>query len=188
MLSPSRPGVISFGSFQLDPETGSLEKNGVRVRLPRQPARILKILAQRAGEVVTREELRDELWGSDTFVDFEHGLTAAINKLRQMLEDSAEKPRFIETLPAQGYRFVAAVRVQGPGLARDPSPPVVKAPPPPATMQRWRMLLLSAGLSLGFLAACLFLARRETPKYPPLAAKFVITPPDGSVFQPAGGR
>ena len=114
MLSPSRSGVISFGSFQLDPETGSLEKHGVRVRLPRQPARILKILAQRAGEVVTREELRDELWGSDTFVDFEHGLNAAINKLRQVLGDSAEKPRFIETLPGQGYRFVAAVRVEAP--------------------------------------------------------------------------
>src|SRR5581483_1388718 len=92
MLSPSRSGVISFGSFQLDPEAGSLTKHGVRVRLPRQPARILKILAQRAGEVVTREELRDELWGSDTFVDFEHGLNAGINKLRQMLGDSAEKP------------------------------------------------------------------------------------------------
>ena len=188
MLSPSRSGVISFGSFQLDPETGSLEKHGVRVRLPRQPARILKILAQRAGEVVTREELRDELWGSDTFVDFEHGLNAAINKLRQMLGDSAEKPRFIETLPGQGYRFVAAVRVEAPEPACDPTPPAVQATPPPPKMQRWPLLLACAGVSLGFLAAGLLLARREPPAHPPLPAKFVISPPNGAVFQPAGGR
>ena len=111
MLSPPPSGVISFGSFQLDPGTGSLEKHGIPVRLPRQPALILKVLAQRAGEVVTREQLREEVWGTDTFVDFEHGLNAAINKLRQTLGDSAEKPRFIETLPGRGYRFLAAVRL-----------------------------------------------------------------------------
>src|SRR5689334_3199434 len=171
MLSPSRSGVISFGSFQLDPETGSLEKHGARVRLPRQPARILKILAQRAGEVVTREELRAELWGSGTFVDFEHGLNAAINKLRQVLDDSAEKPRFIETLPGQGYRFVAAVRVEATGPSRDLTPPAVQATPPPPKMQRWPLLLACAGLSLGFLATGLFLARHEPPAHPQLPAK-----------------
>ena len=188
MLSPSRSGVISFGSFQLDPETGSLEKHGVGVRLPRQPARILKILAQRAGEVVTREELRDELWGSDTFVDFEHGLNAAINKLRQTLDDSAEKPRFIETLPGQGYRFIAAVRVEASDPARDLTPPAIQTPPQPPKMLRWPLLLACAGVSLGFLAAGLFLARREPPPRPPLPAKFEIFPPNGTVFQPAGER
>jgi Tol biopolymer transport system component/DNA-binding winged helix-turn-helix (wHTH) protein len=187
MLSPSRSGVITFGSFQLDPETGSLEKHGVRLRLPRQPARILKILAQRAGEVVTREELRAELWGSDTFVDFEQGLNAAINKLRQMLGDSAEKPRFIETLPGQGYRFVAAVRVEAPAPTRDPMPAVQASPQPPK-MQRWPLFVACAGASLGFLAAGLFLARREPPPHLSLPAKFVISPPNGSVFQPAGER
>ena len=188
MLSPSRSGVISFGSFQLDPETVSLDKHGVRVRLPRQPARILKILAQRAGEVVTREELRDELWGSDTFVDFEHGLNAAINKLRQVLDDSAEKPRFIETLPGQGYRFVAAVRIEAPAPARDLTLPAIQATPPPPKVQRRPLLLTCAGLSLGFLAASLFLGRREPPPHPPLPASFVISPPNGSVFQYAGER
>ena len=114
MPSKQQSGVISFGSFQLDPDTGSLEKHGVPVRLPRQPARILTFLAQRAGTVITREELREQVWSSDTFVDFEHGLNAAINKLRQALGDSAEKPRFIETLPGRGYRFVAAVRIEPP--------------------------------------------------------------------------
>ena len=112
MLSPPPSGIISFGSFHLDPRTGSLEKHGVPVRLPRQHALILKLLAQRVGEIVTREQLRDEVWGTDTFVDFEHGLNAAINKLRQTLGDSAEKPRFIETLPGRGYRFIAAVRLE----------------------------------------------------------------------------
>jgi Tol biopolymer transport system component/DNA-binding winged helix-turn-helix (wHTH) protein len=188
MLSPSRSGVISFGSFQLDPETGSLEKQGVRVRLPRQSARILKILAQRAGEVVTREELRDALWGSDTFVDFEHGLNAAINKLRQTLGDSTEKPRFIETLPGQGYRFVAAVRVEAPGLANDPEPPAVQATLPPPKMPSWSLLLACAGVGLGLLATGLLLARREPPVHPPLPATFVISAPNGTVFQPAGER
>ncbi|MBV9744024.1 MAG: PD40 domain-containing protein [Acidobacteriia bacterium] len=188
MLSPSRSGVISFGSFQLDPETGSLEKHGVRVRLPRQPARILKILAQRAGEVVTRDELRDKLWGNDTFVDFEHGLNAAMNKLRQTLGDSAEKPRFIETLPGQGYRFVAAVRVEVSEPTRDETSPTIQATPPPPKMQRWPLFLACAGLSLGLLAAVLFLARRLPPGRLPLPAKFVISPPNGSVFQPAGER
>jgi len=188
MLSPSRSSVISFGSYQLDPETGSLEKHGVRVRLPRQPARILKILAQRAGEVVTREELREELWGSDTFVDFEHGLNAAINKLRQVLGDSPEKPRFIETLPGQGYRFVAAVKGEAPEPARDPTSLGVQATPPAPKIQRWPLLLACVGLSLGFLAAGLFLGRREPLAHPPVPAKFVISPPNGVVFQPAGER
>jgi len=188
MQSTSRSGVISFGSFQLDSETGYLEKQGVRVRLPRQPARILKILAQRAGEVVTREELRDELWGNDTFVDFEHGLNAAINKLRQVLGDSAEKPRFIETLPGQGYRFLAAVRVEAPEPARDLTPPAIQETPSPPKVQRWPLLPACAGLSLGFLAAGLFLGRREPPAHPPFPATFVISPPHGSVFQHAGER
>jgi DNA-binding winged helix-turn-helix (wHTH) protein/Tol biopolymer transport system component len=187
MLSPSRSGVISFGSFQLDPETGSLEKQGVRVRLPPQSARILKILAQRAGEVVTREELREELWGSDTFVDFEHGLNAAINKLRQTLGDSTEKPRFIETLPGQGYRFVAAVRIEAPALASDSTPPAAQETPHPK-MQRWPRLLACAGVGLGLLVTGLLLARREPPAHAPLPATFVISSPNGTVFQPAGER
>jgi len=104
----------------------------------------------------------------------EHGLNAAINKLRQTLGDSTEKPRFIETLPGQGYRFVAAVRVEAPGLACDPTPLAVQATPPPPKMQRWPLLLACAGVSLGFLAAGLLLARREPPAYPPLPAKLAI--------------
>jgi DNA-binding winged helix-turn-helix (wHTH) protein len=103
---------VWFGPFRLDLAGGILEKRGIRVRLAKQPCQILAMLVSRPGEVVSREELRKELWGSDTAVDFEHGLNAAINKLRQALDDSAEKPRYIETLPGRGYRFLANLRAE----------------------------------------------------------------------------
>jgi DNA-binding winged helix-turn-helix (wHTH) protein len=197
MPSSQQPGVISFGSFQLDPDTGSLEKHGVRVRLPRQPARILTFLAQRAGTVITREELREQVWASDTFVDFEHGLNAAINKLRQALGDSAEKPRFIETLPGQGYRFVAAVRTEPPKQAtqeasapepvRALSPIQVPAPTPRGIS--WPVLLAVGALAAGLLVTATWvIARREPSPVRLLRAKFIIPAPDGFAFQPAGVR
>ncbi len=197
MPSTQQSGVISFGSFQLDPDTGSLEKHGVRVRLPRQPARILTFLAQRAGTVITREELREQVWASDTFVDFEHGLNAAINKLRQALGDSAEKPRFIETLPGHGYRFVAAVRIEPPKQSTEEAaaPEPVRAPSPiqvPVATPRglsWPVLLAFGGLAAGLLVAATWvIARRESSPVRPPPAKFIIPAPEGFAFQPAGPR
>jgi TolB-like protein/DNA-binding winged helix-turn-helix (wHTH) protein/Tfp pilus assembly protein PilF len=98
-----------FGSFEMDLRAGELRKHGVRIRLQTQPFQILGMLLQRPGEVVTREELRHALWPGDTFVDFDHGLNNAINRLRETLGDSAESPRFLETLPRRGYRFIAPV-------------------------------------------------------------------------------
>ena len=197
MPSKQQSGVISFGSFQLDPDTGSLEKHGVRVRLPRQPARILTLLAQRAGTVITREELREQVWSSDTFVDFEHGLNAAINKLRQALGDSAEKPRFIETLPGRGYRFVAAVRIEPPKVATQeaPAPEPVPAPSPIQVRQpaprrlSWPLLLAFGGLAAALLVVATWaIAHRETAAVHPLPATFTIPAPEGFAFQPAGVR
>ena len=99
--------LVRFGSFQLDLRTGELRKGGVRVNLPDQPCQVLKTLLERPGELVTRDELRQRLWPAETFVDFEHGLNAAVRRLRDALGDSAEKPRFVETLPRRGYRFIA---------------------------------------------------------------------------------
>ena len=99
---------IQFGPFLLDPHTHELWKHGVRLKLARQPFEILVILLDRPGQLVTREELRDQLWQADTFVDFDHSLNAAINKLREVLSDSADAPSYIETLPRRGYRFIAA--------------------------------------------------------------------------------
>jgi TolB-like protein/DNA-binding winged helix-turn-helix (wHTH) protein/tetratricopeptide (TPR) repeat protein len=100
-------GRARFGAFEVDFRSGELLKNGRRVRLQDQPLQVLAMLLERPGEVVSREELRQKLWPTDTFVDFDHGLNNAINRLRDALNDAADAPRFIETLPRRGYRFVA---------------------------------------------------------------------------------
>jgi TolB-like protein/DNA-binding winged helix-turn-helix (wHTH) protein/Tfp pilus assembly protein PilF len=104
-------GRLRFGIFEADLGTGELRKRGVRIRLQEQPFQVLSVLLTRPGELVTRDELRGRLWTADTFVDFEHGLNKAINKIREALGDSAESPRFIETVPRRGYRFIADVAV-----------------------------------------------------------------------------
>jgi TolB-like protein len=106
--SPSR-SPVRFGVFELDPDCGELRKQGLRIKLQEQPFQILQILLENPGRVVTREELQQRVWPSDTFVDFDHGVYNAIQKLRDALDDSAESPRFIETLARRGYRFIAAV-------------------------------------------------------------------------------
>src|SRR5579862_6135812 len=107
------PVVLRFGAFQLDRRAGELHKQGLRVKLQEQPFRVLAILIRRPGELVTREEFRSQIWPADTFVDFDNSLNTSINKLREALGDSAESPRFIETLPRRGYRFIAEVTADG---------------------------------------------------------------------------
>ncbi|MFZ0738777.1 MAG: winged helix-turn-helix domain-containing protein [Candidatus Acidiferrales bacterium] len=115
--NPHESSAVSFGAYQLDLRSGELFKGGFRIRLQQQPFQVLSILLEKPGEVVAREELQKRIWTADTFVDFEHGLNTAIKKLRQALNDDAERPRFIETLPRRGYRFIA--EVQGaPGISR----------------------------------------------------------------------
>ncbi len=109
MPQPNRK-IARFGVFELDLSVGELRKSGVRLRLQEQPFQMLVLLLERAGEVVTREELRQKLWPSDTFVDFDHSLNTAINKVREALGDSASRPRYIETLARRGYRFIAPVQ------------------------------------------------------------------------------
>jgi len=104
--SQSVCAVIRFGPFDADLQTQELRKHGVRLRLPRQSFQILKMLLERPGSLITREELRQVLWPSDTFVDFDHSLNAAVNRLREALGDSADEPRLVETLPRRGYRFI----------------------------------------------------------------------------------
>jgi Tol biopolymer transport system component/DNA-binding winged helix-turn-helix (wHTH) protein len=104
----SKPGV-RFGPFEVDLRAGELRKHGVKLKLVGQPIEVLAVLLECPGEVVTREELRTKLWSTDTNVDFDHGLHAAVNKLREALSDSAEEPKYVETLPRRGYRFIAPV-------------------------------------------------------------------------------
>jgi cholera toxin transcriptional activator len=111
MLAPqSNSKIARFGVFEADLAAGELRKNGVKLRLQEQPFQVLASLIERAGEVVSREELRRTLWPSDTFVDFDHSLNTAINKVRESLGDSASSPRYVETLARRGYRFVAPVQ------------------------------------------------------------------------------
>src|SRR6476660_5331055 len=106
----SPPQQLNFGSFAFDSLSGELRKHGVRVRLEGQPLQILATLIRQPGRVVTRDEFQQQLWKGGTFVDFEHGLNAAMSRLRQVLGDSAGQPRYIETLAGRGYRFVAPVQ------------------------------------------------------------------------------
>jgi DNA-binding winged helix-turn-helix (wHTH) protein len=154
--SSSVPSALRFGVFELDPKAGELRKNGMKVRLQGQPIDILVLLLQRPGEIVTREELQKDLWPADTFVDFEQGLNNAMVRLRAALDDDAESPHFIETLPRRGYRFIAAV--EGARIGNLPAEALnesvaKQAPSRPQTLRLTMLfggcvLLLGAGLYL----------------------------------------
>ena len=121
--------VLRFGPFEANFTTGELRKHGIRLKLQDQPFQVLKMLLARSGQLVTREEIRQTLWPSGTFVDFDNGLNAAVNRLREALGDSAEHPRFIETLPRRGYRFIGALD----GPAQEVQPGKASTPSLPAT-------------------------------------------------------
>src|SRR5437660_1649140 len=109
-------GTVRFGVFALDFKASELRKQGAKVKLQEQPFQILQILLQRPGEIVTREELRQKIWLSDTFVDFDHGINNAIKRLREALGDTAETPRYVETLPRRGYRFIGKIECDAPRM------------------------------------------------------------------------
>lgn len=110
-MERSGAGRYRFGVFEVDTVAGEVWRQGLRVRMHRQPFQVLCLLLRRSGEVVTREEIARELWPEGTFVDFEHGVNAAVNRLREGLRDKAAAPRYIETLPRRGYRFLGPVEV-----------------------------------------------------------------------------
>jgi len=122
-------GSVQFGPFELLLDTEELRKYGLPVKLSGQAIQILIVLASRPGQLVTREELQRKLWPGDSFGDFEHGLNAAVNKLREKLGDSATTPTYIETLPGRGYRFIFPL--EHPGTLPEPEPPQPESPRPP---------------------------------------------------------
>lgn len=149
--------VVRFGTFEADLRAGELHKRGVKVRIQEQPFQVLKALLQRPGELVTREELRSQLWRRDTFVDFDNGLNTSINKLREALGDSADNPRFVETVPRRGYRFIAPVAAdhgETPSIAAGAAP------------HRWtRTILIVAAVFV--VAAALGIAYLQRDRRPP---------------------
>jgi TolB-like protein/DNA-binding winged helix-turn-helix (wHTH) protein/Tfp pilus assembly protein PilF len=157
---------VRFGVFEADFRAGELRRSGVKIKLHAQPLAVLKILLERAGDVVTREELQQKLWGNNTFVDFDHGLNKTINKLRDALSDNADTPRYIETLPRRGYRFIAPVSLP------TPAPQLI---PPPPQKSGSRFTIWAAGAAMVLLAyAAYWLAFRNRASHPPPPEKAML--------------
>src|ERR1700736_5874852 len=146
-MSSNGTRIIQFGLFEVDRRAGELRRNGTRVKLQEQPFQILSLLLERPGEGVTREELQGRLWPADPFVDFDHSLNAAVRRLRDALGDSAENPRFVETVARRGYRFLAPVDGATPAVAS--SAPVTPKPAPDWRLAVAAGILLLAGIGVG---------------------------------------
>ncbi len=189
---PSVPsGRWRFGQFELDLSTRELRKNGLRIHLQEQQARILEALLDRPGELVTREVLRERLWPADTFVDFERSLNAAVAKLRQVLTDSAEQPRYVETVARRGYRFIAPIEASLRLGETAAMPAVAKLgeTKPGETDDWFQPRKQKQWIWPVTVAACLALASvviyRISPKAVSVhspAVRFVVTPPEGTKF------
>jgi TolB-like protein/DNA-binding winged helix-turn-helix (wHTH) protein/Flp pilus assembly protein TadD len=167
MPEASTPARLRFGIFEVDLRAGELRKQGAKLRLQEQPFRVLAMLLERPGEIVTRDELRSRLWTADTFVDFDHGVNKAINRIRDVIGDSATSPRFIETVARRGYRFIGDVTTLEPAVIALPQPDVISRPSPdreqsatPAHEQHrrswWRwsvaglVIVLASGVAIGW--------------------------------------
>ena len=170
--------VVRFGVFEVDPRTGELRRNGVKIKIQEQPYQVLTLLLERPGEVISREELKRRLWPADTFVDFDHSLNAAIKRLRDALRDSADNPRFVETLARRGYRFLAPV--SGP-LAVKTVSAIKSASPPGRSWARWVasiIVLSGACISVGF-----HIGNRAAHASVPREVRLTANSPDVPVYR-----
>jgi len=178
-----------FGPFELDSRTGELRTDGTRIKLQGQPISVLEILLETPGELVTREQIRERLWSSDTFVDFNHNLNTAITKLRQALGDEAETPRYIETIPRYGYRFIGQVEKDATPEAAAPEPdPAGKQPPsaPRGVSHVHRTLAWAlGGIAVLFAGLASWLLLKPAPQ--PKVMRFSIAPPENASFAFVGG-
>lgn len=179
-------GVIRFGIFEVDLRAGQLRRNGLKVRLQEQPFQVLAMLLERPSEVVTREELHARLWPADTFVDFDHGLNAAVKRLRDALGDSAENPRFVETLARRGYRFLAPVESSSAGTpAKQVVSPRNSATVSSSSKSRWH--LVAGGFAIVLVAVGLGLqvgmrASRALQPVLPREVRLTANSPDAPVY------
>jgi eukaryotic-like serine/threonine-protein kinase len=175
MEATARTRRTRFGPFEVDLRSGEVYKHNIRLKLQDQPFHVLALLLERPGDLLTREELRQKLWPADTFVDFDTGLNSAIKKLRDVLSDSAEEPRYIETLPRRGYRFIAHVEngdVPAPDVGKIHVAPVVPLGPTPALWNKRRLIIAACVAALLVVAAVA--AWRELRPRPVLTSTDVI--------------
>ena len=188
MPEASAPVRLRFGVFEVDLRAGELRKHGVRLRVQEQPFQVLAMLLERPGQTVTREELRNRLWTAETFVDFDHGVNKAVNRIRDLLGDSATSPRFVETVPRRGYRFIAEVAaVEGAQVARPEARtgdlvPVEDAPvapvsarPSPGRVRRWYLRTISAvALALASIVIVVWAVQSRVPRPAPIRSLAVL--------------
>jgi Tol biopolymer transport system component/DNA-binding winged helix-turn-helix (wHTH) protein len=176
-LNGNLAGVVRFGVYEVDPHAGELRRNGVKVKLQEQPFQVLTMLLERPGEVISREDLQRRLWPADTFVDFDHSLNAAIKRLRDALRDSADNPRFVETLARRGYRFVAPVAGAIPANGNAALNPVALE----RHTTRWAIatvLLVGACISVGW-----HIGHRAAQPAAPREVRLTANSPDVPVYR-----
>jgi DNA-binding winged helix-turn-helix (wHTH) protein/Tol biopolymer transport system component len=181
---PKFPLIYRFSVFQLNVQAGELHKDGVKLKLQEQPFKVLCLLLQHPGEVVSREEIRNRLWPADTFVDFDHGLNAAIKRLRDVLGESADAPVFIETLARRGYRFIAPVEggELPSGIGVESAPGEGKS----SFLLRWVAIVSLSGLGIGVLAWALWRPRPKEAVEHRLTANSSENTVSGAAISPDG--
>ena len=172
------PAIVRFDVFEIDLQAGELRKEGRKVKVQEQPFRVLSLLLQRPGQVVTREELREQLWPADTFVDFDHGLNSAVARLREALRDSADKPRFIETIAKRGYRFIAPLDANSQPSANSGDEAEDHAAP--KRRDRWSLATVRLFASLGLVVVCVSVVALVYPRtLAPTQDKIEVVPLTG---------
>jgi DNA-binding winged helix-turn-helix (wHTH) protein len=177
---PSLASKAVFGPFEYEDVSGRLTKYGIPLRLQGKPLQILSLLVSRPGEIISREQLQRHLWGGTTFVDFEQGLNSAINKLRQALGDSADHPRYVETLPGRGYRFIAPIdRTSTKSVLEMAAPASLLRiePKPSRHLQPWLLSVAVIALVVASGGAYWLARRSAEPVGGPRPARFAVVAP-----------
>lgn len=192
-MSANSAGRIRFGTFEADLSVGELRNSGRPVRLQEQPFRVLKALLDRPGEIVTREEFRKQIWGDDVYVDFERSLTTAVARLREALGDSPNRPKYIETVPRRGYRFIAPLAAPLPDDWKALDPSVLAKPDPPKRYSlSWRLGAILAGIFAAITIVVLWFGRSPVPTADSRLAAMPLTYYEGveneANFSPDGSQ